>query len=111
MKARLQPSGSQLDLGAVYGSTEVHEWESYTIRAFSSLSLSLQAYPEGVQDWCKECPAPRGEELVEGNGKINLEQKEREILLQWQGDGWRQSQIEAERKVKMSEEKENMNRK
>lgn len=34
-----------------------------------------------------------------------------DIVAVTEGDGWRQSQIEAERKVKMSEEKENMNRK
>lgn len=75
--------------------------------------FSLQAYPEGVQDWCKECPVPGGGwgGGGGGNGKINLEGKERgDIVAATEDDGQRQSQIEAERKVKMSEEKEDMNR-
>lgn len=42
---------------------------------------------------------------MEGNGKINLEGK-KDIVVVTEDDGWRQSQIQAKRKVKISEEKE-----
>lgn len=47
---------------------------------------------------------------MEGNGKIYLEGEKTDIVAVTEDDGWRQCQIHAERKVKISKEKENMNR-
>lgn len=46
---------------------------------------------------------------MEGNGKIYLEGEKTDIVAVTEDDGWRQCQIHAERKVKISKEKENMN--
>lgn len=46
---------------------------------------------------------------MEGNGKINLEEKN-DCCSDREDNGWRQSQIQSERKVERSEEKQNMMR-
>lgn len=113
MKARLQPSGCQLDLGAVYGSAEGHERESYTIRAFFSPYSKLTQRETRTDARSVPCLGGVGVwgcGVVEGNGQIYLEGKKNNIVAATEDDGWRQSQIQAKRKVKISEEKENMNR-
>lgn len=76
----------------------------------SFLPLSKPIQRESRTD-ARSVPCLGGMGVVgEGNGKINLEEKKEDFVAVTEGDGWRQSQIQAERKLKISEEKENSNR-
>lgn len=103
MKARLQPSGCQLDLGAVYGSAEGHERESYTIRAFFPPSPSLSRGSPGLMQGPSHAWGVGG---CGGKWKDKFRGKKKDIVAVTEDDGWRQSQIQAKRKVKISEENE-----